>query len=228
MSWELIEQRQRQKPKAPPVPTAEQLAEREQIRLGNRQAIRAKLASADLAEKRLNEINAIIATINNRKEAAAAFHSTATAEIQAELRAIEHAQIAAIVAHESLDESQDARRKELITSLQAANEELQSTIEREDRLLANLEPERIDMATKCNRSILEMELLRHAPHELQVKIETANRSRTWAQARLNSAHDRLVQNPHNPVAMAEVEAAEKLLAQARTDSEELYARAMDE
>ena len=170
-------------------PTEEDRRENEQARQSRREACRRRIAAARLAEQRRQEIVAAIDGINAKKDDLASEHVFRCQPLQNELADIERQQIEYITRGEPTDAELDERRRELLAAIHAANADLEEAIEREDRLIVQLETDRLAAAKQAHVGAHEQDLIQLASPELRMRMRLAQRSCDWAQRRVREAQD---------------------------------------
>jgi hypothetical protein len=113
----------------------------EQERLRHRHVVRERIARAQLAAMRSNELRAELRKIDVKLDSLASDHEANAQEIQSELRAVEERLIAALAERKPTPEADETRRKELLRQLSEANAKLQSDLEGVQKLRPALEAE---------------------------------------------------------------------------------------
>lgn len=206
---------------------AEQATAAEAARLDRRSKLKEQLLQAALAEDQRMEVMVAIAAINERKDTLASEHAVAAMPLQEELNSIEAQQINGIRQRITTDPDLEKRRQSLLSDLRQMNSDLEANIANEDRLLKQLESERLECAKKCNTSSIESELFQCASQPLRIACEVARSGLNWATARFEKARQRHGDHP-SPGSEAELNRAGLELDRARSESDAAYAACVNE
>jgi hypothetical protein len=160
----------------------------EDQRLAERSRLRLAIASHQLKVRQLRELQAEIAAIDAAADLAADAHQTTTAPIQSELAGIARQQAADMVAGKKEDTTLEARRRELLDDLAAANEVLESAIDKSKRAKKYIAPELTEVTAQVTGgAALEGSLMRTAPLSVQCESWAAKRGLKFATERLTAA-----------------------------------------
>jgi hypothetical protein len=209
--------------------TAAEIAARDDERQTKRVEARTKIAAAQLAERRLNEINDAIAMTNEKKEAMASAHIDRCTPIQTQLVEIERAQIASITSRESSDESLEDRRRKLLIRLRELNTDLEEKIGREDRLLSALEADRVSAARACGNSVLMNQLAELASPESRIKMRSTATVHQKLEHWRDALRKDLTNYPREAARLgAELSLVESMVEKAAADANEAYRVCVEE
>lgn len=150
--------------------------------------VRTAIAKLTLYQRRKQELEAQIKSLESSIDAAADAHVESLEPLQAELESITTKQMAEITSQQSADPALDTRRQELLLQLAERNGGLDSRAEATRRLLATLNDELQRLLMVIARaSILPAMLSTTASPALQVRLNTAQSGVKWTKARFQDA-----------------------------------------
>lgn len=154
-----------------------------------RDEVRRKIAEARLASELCEKIRAAITASEQRKEDLASEHVTKCAPWQTELAEIEQQSIDEILGKKPHDDDREARREELLGLIRQANIDLQAGIEREDRLIGQLQLEIKEKHYGVSVSTLEHELFELAPKQMRLRYRVLAAAAERAERYRDALHE---------------------------------------
>lgn len=159
-------------------------------RMARRRERKRDIAALDLTRQKVDELDAQLADIDQRKDAAAATHCDKCRPLQAELSAIEERIVSRVADREALDPADDSRRKELLAAVAAENSALELSI-------AALDSERnkvVQSREQLRGTLADYTVLKNSLHraplvnpDLALKHFAALNGVKWAVARREAA-----------------------------------------
>ena len=172
-------------------PDAETL---ERERLARRQAIRQKMAKAEMTETRLSLLATELAKVDEQKETAADLHQAVCTPLQAELETLEAEAVQRITDRQTPDQAADKRRSEIVVEIAEHNQELEEAVSlaKVRKKPLNREIQKLK-AGHMSPKVLQLELGKDhtADPALLVQRFVNSRSVQFATARVNSARKSL-------------------------------------
>ena len=167
----------------------------EERRLAYRPEIQRKLAEIEIKRHRLNELQTVIRSIESDSEAAANDHTSTCEPLQAELREIDDAHIAAILARKPVPPETTRRRIEILRSISEANTVLEMRVAANKKSAAKLRGEwNATRMETVDAPALENSLISLASVALRDRHAILHSRGEWAGHRLKSAQNLVAVN----------------------------------
>lgn len=206
----------------------EELAETELARKSKRDAIKRRIAQAQLSEERWQQLSAAMADAESKKDALASQHVATCAPLQRELAEIDAKELEAALAKAPRNAGLQARRAFLAEEIRRHNAELEMEIEIQDRLLNQLGHERREAGMASEHATLRNELIETAPPALAVQVRLWNGKAMSAGARVDAIKDAISRGRRDAYTLALLEDAENDLATAQEKSAAAIQAALEE
>lgn len=189
--------------------------------------IKQRIAAAQIAEVRHQELTAAIARCESVKEGLAGEHVQQCQPLQARLKEIEKRHIELTILTEPLDAELEEEQQRLREEIAGFNAELEEAIERENRLLRNLHEERNSLGKQLVDLTQTSRLLELGNSELVLQLKLAQRGVQFAESRRRAAEDMRPRWSPGFFA-AERAAADAAVAAAQNECDEIFRRIIEE
>lgn len=164
--------------------------EAEQWRLSQRESLKRKIAKADVARAKIEELNAIVAGVDSDDERATEEHQAACQPIQEALSELDDKHVSQIMVGKSLSDADAKRRRELLRELHEENTKLEDSIEANKRSRGKIQSQIGKLQEQTfHRSVHQGKLVDLASDKLKLQAFAAEQASKWAYARSRAAEE---------------------------------------
>jgi chromosome segregation ATPase len=163
-------------------------------RLSRRREIRKQIARRKQFEQRAAGVRTKLQSLDDEADAAADVHREQTTPVQAELEQLNELVIELAADRQPIDESLETKRRELLDIIDTANEQLQESIARIDRMKQPLKTELRTLEKEVSQGAALEYRLSHqdiANPQLLAEKFTLDRAKEFANARLHAARRKI-------------------------------------
>ena len=157
-------------------------------RAARRAELKRRIAERNVQKKQITALRSHLAAIHAKTDDAANQHRISCEPLQTELKAIDAAQVAAIMDGQPNNPTHDERRLEIIGEIGRHNEMLEATSQTNERLAENIEIQIAELGSTISKTVsLENELARTADRALHDRNAVLKSRIRWADRRWKAA-----------------------------------------